>query len=736
MKVNRAGQVAGILLCLFLIHSQAVAQFQITRSVLGNGGSPQKNGQFQLNSTVGQTLTGQTSEATFINHLGFWAVSAPVPADSDSVTWLASINVMDAGAGSGQLLFGQAATATADLDTSLGERELPPPPPAGTFFTRFRLPVDPPIFSQKDIRSDGEEAISWRFDFQPSSAGYPVRVSWESDDLPAGDFSLRDEVTGSIINVDMKLQESAQIDNSAMSSLIIVMTRFNWKCDLLVSDAGQESITLSFGQAFGADDGLNKGLGEADLPPMPPSGVMDARFILPVTPTIESPADFRSQDEEEILWKFIFRPGTSGYPMTLRWNSENLPAKSFTLKDEVTNGDIVRVNMKDQDSYTLTNSGISSLLIEMSGVTCAPVAVMEGWNLVSVPVESEDQSAKTLFPTATSNAFRFDNGYVIAPVLTPGEGYWLKFARIETVEICGQLVSERRVPVVAGWNIIGPFDTDVMTSEITSEPAGIVESSFFGFNGGYQIATTLQAGKGYWVKVRQNGTLNLASPVLHKGDNLVLAEADGEMLRELPQLYFKDSAGGRGTLYLTAKKECQYELPPLPPTGVFDIRFSGDTYVGTAGAAEIVIQASFPVTVRCENLADQQIYLRDTLDGTILNESLLSGKEFTITKPMSRLLLGSESASPALPTAYELGQNYPNPFNPATKITFALPEAGHVRISVYNLLGEKVVDLVDEPLEAGYHDIQFDSEGLSSGVYFYLLQTDKFKEMKKMILMR
>ncbi len=75
-----------------------------------------------------------------------------------------------------------------------------------------------------------------------------------------------------------------------------------------------------------------------------------------------------------------------------------------------------------------------------------------------------------------------------------------------------------------------------------------------------------------------------------------------------------------------------------------------------------------------------------------------------------------------MPTTYALSQNYPNPFNPETQIAFSLPQAGAVRLSVFDVLGRKVAVLVEEPLAAGRHEATFEAAQLPSGVYLYRLE--------------
>ncbi len=95
----------------------------------------------------------------------------------------------------------------------------------------------------------------------------------------------------------------------------------------------------------------------------------------------------------------------------------------------------------------------------------------------------------------------------------------------------------------------------------------------------------------------------------------------------------------------------------------------------------------------------------------------------------------------ALPTEFELYQNYPNPFNPTTKIQFDVPRKSHVKVTVYNVLGQEVNRLVDEDKVAGKYSVQWNSDTqsgakVSSGMYFYKLETDGYVSTKKMLLVK
>lgn len=88
------------------------------------------------------------------------------------------------------------------------------------------------------------------------------------------------------------------------------------------------------------------------------------------------------------------------------------------------------------------------------------------------------------------------------------------------------------------------------------------------------------------------------------------------------------------------------------------------------------------------------------------------------------------------PQHYWLDQNYPNPFNPSTTISYELPQAAQVNLSVHDVLGREVATLVNEKKTAGYHAATFDASRLSSGVYVYTLRAGNFVSVKKMLLVR
>jgi flagellar hook assembly protein FlgD len=94
-----------------------------------------------------------------------------------------------------------------------------------------------------------------------------------------------------------------------------------------------------------------------------------------------------------------------------------------------------------------------------------------------------------------------------------------------------------------------------------------------------------------------------------------------------------------------------------------------------------------------------------------------------------------------LPTTYSLDQNYPNPFNAKTEIKYTLPADTDVRLEIYNVLGQKVITLVDENQKAGYYSMIWDGrsetgESVTSGIYFYRLVSSEGVFKKSMVLLK
>jgi flagellar hook assembly protein FlgD len=105
------------------------------------------------------------------------------------------------------------------------------------------------------------------------------------------------------------------------------------------------------------------------------------------------------------------------------------------------------------------------------------------------------------------------------------------------------------------------------------------------------------------------------------------------------------------------------------------------------------------------------------------------------------VITGIEEENQAVPREFFIAQNYPNPFNPRTTLSYGLPRDSEVRIDIFNVLGQRVLTLVDEYQTAGFKSVVWDGQDsgggkVSSGVYFYTIEAGEYHDSKKMLLIK
>lgn len=131
---------------------------------------------------------------------------------------------------------------------------------------------------------------------------------------------------------------------------------------------------------------------------------------------------------------------------------------------------------------------------------------------------------------------------------------------------------------------------------------------------------------------------------------------------------------------------------------------------------------------------EKQNYSYSDLD---LNNGIFTYSLYQIDFDGTRSLVAKiETEVNFMPNEFSLSQNYPNPFNPNTNISFSLPKASNVKITVYNAIGKEISVLVNGNYEAGLHTISWNANNISSGMYFYKMEAGNFTATKKLVLMK
>lgn len=174
-----------------------------------------------------------------------------------------------------------------------------------------------------------------------------------------------------------------------------------------------------------------------------------------------------------------------------------------------------------------------------------------------------------------------------------------------------------------------------------------------------------------------------------------------------------------------------------------------ENVIGAINMGDIAVGMNLYLPVSDMNLdSTKTYYLTDLINGEYFQSDYdgLINITIPIEKYTTRILSLADTVAlvvsveddydETVPNEFSISQNYPNPFNPSTKITYSLPEAGNVKLSVYDALGREVKLLVDKFENAGRHTVEFNASKLSSGVYFYRVEYQNNFTTKKMILIK
>lgn len=278
-------------------------------------------------------------------------------------------------------------------------------------------------------------------------------------------------------------------------------------------------------------------------PDIPSSGNAHARINLWL---FQGTAPSDSQQIEVVISKFEFNPlvapqlvepldNTSGLPvdLPLRWNA--VPGATLYCL-QLSTDSLWANTILDDSAFTGTEAYVGPLSSNTTyywrvkaknvvgsgdwsegwrfttGVAVThQYPVSEGWNLVSVPLLIGDWRTTSVFPPAVSSAFAFNPtaGYTQSDMLAGGRGYWLKFSAATNVSITGLETELDSIPVSQGWNLIGSISYQAVVDSIIQIPDGIIQSSFYEYNGSYSPSMLIEPAKAYWVKSNADGVLVL-----------------------------------------------------------------------------------------------------------------------------------------------------------------------------------------------------------------------------------
>jgi hypothetical protein len=497
--------------------------------------------------------------------------------------------------------------------------------------------------------------------------------------------------------------------------------------------------------------------GESELPSLEFAaevGFFDTRFIAPNTAARPhfgegSWTDMRSfispaQVDTHLVSILPAYNAGSGYPMTLIWQHtavESSFSGSVILEDVYGN----TTNMKQLDSLVVTDPTISTLYLISQGPNL-PVAELPKWHMVSLPRFISNYTL-ALFPSSVSSAYSYNasRGYAMDSVMSSGVAYWLKCV-LDTTTFSLQSGNRILVDTIAlstGWNMTPAIGVPVDVNDLVTVPNNILSTGMvFRFDARYTFVDSLEPWQGYWIKANQPGELIFSSG----GGSLQMAKTQSPARRlldgsqSLAAIAIRDALGNEQSLYIeyagSSINLSRYELPPVPPAGIFDARYASERNLETVPRGGkgvfpvLVTNAAYPLTISLLSVPN---------DGKIAfivkigdkNLPLTTKSSITLSSPVPQIALQVSSTGEPIPTAFALMQNYPNPFNPITTIQYAMPLKSHVSLKIYDVLGRLVSTLVDDTEDAGYKSVRFNGSNFASGVYMYEMRAGTFVQVKK-----
>ncbi len=354
-----------------------------------------------------------------------------------------------------------------------------------------------------------------------------------------------------------------------------------------------------------------------------------------------------------------------------------------------------------------TGSGQSAPTDENFSIFLQP-----GWNMIGSPFTYDTDWANAVIPSTVDNLWGYDgSGFTNISTIKPWEGYFVNNSSNNPEEL-------QLSPIVSGGGSAKeisdlPFDSEDSWSVQLKAKSGLVEDNY-NFIGSTELAED------------QKDELDLVNAPNQPGEFLSLG-------------IINDNVHSK-KLSVDARK-------PNLDGHVWDFEIlsnSSEEYI----RIDALLNGELPPNFRLVAFdKDQQTVW--SLDPTQVNNKTIRSGIGAEIKRSFRIVAGTEEFIAEhnlgirdIPSVFELKNNYPNPFNPSTTIVFGLPEASVVTIEVFNTLGQKVATLINNEMDAGYHDFIWDASRVASGVYFYRMSAKainsdaRFTQLQKMTLIK
>lgn len=483
-----------------------------------------------------------------------------------------------------------------------------------------------------------------------------------------------------------------------------------------------------------------------------------------------------TEDQSTYIYHVKFNSGGADkYPVILEWDITDFPDGSqLYLRDDQNGKLFPAVDMRKatqisdtRRSFTFLDSRIKDFYIEYTLPhqftfinEYGQAAIHKGWNMLSLPVRPLNAMYNIIYPNAINVPYQFtmnQHQQVNDGILKPGNGYFIKYsdvvdkifkgATITNIEYDPENAQSDAVRVYVtdkenpdnkedgSWNIVGglSFPTSVSGIYFKAYQEGQLapDQDFtekFGVwkyetNQGYKEVQEIAPGFGYWIKTNRNGYYNLR--LVHFPPKASAFEEKETATATASKVIIRDNAHNEGTLYLSSNNNLNvnsFELPPVPPMGVFDVRFDGNKYLTNASETAIRMNGvEYPVALNINN-ADADYEFSDAMSGKVFGNV---SKGFTGSVVVEKALGNVVKVTKKSTNTTENGFfAYPNPVQSVSTVNFTVGQRANITLKLYDVTGNEVMTLANETMDAGSYTRSLDSSNLPAGNYICKLTSN------------
>jgi len=458
--------------------------------------------------------------------------------------------------------------------------------------------------------------------------------------------------------------------------------------------------------------------------------------------------------------------GVSNYPVVLTWDTREFPDGARVFLRDTLNGQLFQpIDMRTGTpadgqgyvrSFTFQDATINSFIIEYTlpkdikfvDANDQPI-IKKGWNFISLPVRPVNTAWNVVYPHAINIPYFFSqNQYQQEANLRVGVGYFVKYGDSVDKNFTGSSFTSIQAPydaikvypgdapdvddptISGGWNAIGSVSTPInITSGLqftqfekspVPTPDYSLKYGVWGYNtdNGYKEVSEILPGLAYWIKVNGTGYLKLTGGTPKSSVDINSSKQD--ILSATSKLTIADNAQHVNTLYLTNNNTIDasmFELPPVPPAGLFDIRFSNNLYLSNSNVSVVKLQGvAYPV-----------LFTMDNPNTNYVVTDAVSGKAYgTINKNNKSIIIDNTTFGAIKIEKSNIVSNlaisvYPNPVNSISSVDFAVVENGNATLKLYNEVGNEVMTLANGTYNSGVYSVSLNAATLPSGTYMLKL---------------